>query len=363
MEVVGGATPSDLIPDLPAHMFLPATLCLAAAILPQDQGALPPIDVVPPIDTWQTVCTDNLRWKFDVSARGFFDDSGYQKSLGFFGLDLHKVFSTDDQDWATLLFQPYLTRANDLVPTPPVFDGPDDTELIWRIANLNVKLLQDGSANLRVGHFELPYGLEQTLNTNGTLRDYTHGGNFGLKADWGVTLNGDLEELEYEFAWSRGSGNEYKDEGGPGVLSGRIGSPRDDANVFGLSFADGEFQTPGGLVQRSRLGLDAQIYRGAFGYFAEVSAGEDRDTVDVVRALGELNWRSPDETVLAWLQLVGTQQTEAGARQSGLTSLMGVRWEAAHGWSLSTQYTQVLEPFQDGGPHAGSLTLQLRYRF
>ena len=133
---------------------------------------------------------ENLRWKFDVSGRGVFDDTGYLKSLGFFGLDLHKVFTSGNRDVATLLFQPYMTRANDLVPTPPVFDGPDDWELIWRIANVNFKLLQDGALNLRVGHFELPYGLEQTINTNGTLRDYTHGGNFGLKADWGATVNG-----------------------------------------------------------------------------------------------------------------------------------------------------------------------------
>lgn len=311
------------------------------------------------MSAWRDSWTDNLRWKFDVSGRGFFDDSGYLKSLGFFGLDLHKVFTSGDRDIATMLFQPYLTRANDLVPTPPVFDGPDDWELIWRIANVNLKLRQDGALNLRVGHFELPYGLEQTINTNGTLRDYTHGGNFGLKADWGATLNGDLAELEYEFAWSRGSGNEYRDDGGPGVLSGRLGTPRDSAEVFGLSFVDGEFQTPGGLLPRTRFGLDAQIYRGPMGFFAELSTGKDNDSVDITRGLGEVNWRNPEETVLAWVQLVGTDQD----RNTGLNSLMGVRWEPATGWSLSTQYGQVLEPLQDGGGRPGSLTLQLRYRF
>jgi len=344
--------------------LLPITLILAAGLAPQSgtQPGLPDefVQLTPTREpSWLDAWRENLRWKFDVSGRGVFDDTGYLKSLGFFGLDLHKVFTSGNRDVATLLFQPYMTRANDLVPTPPVFDGPDDWELIWRIANVNFKLLQDGALNLRVGHFELPYGLEQTINTNGTLRDYTHGGNFGLKADWGATVNGDLAALEYEFAWSRGSGNEYRDDGGSGVLSGRLGTPRDGAEVFGLSFVDGEFQTPGGIVPRTRLGLDAQVYRGPMGFFAEFSTGKDNDSVDITRGLGEVNWRNPEETILAWVQVVATDKD----RETGLNSLMGVRWEPAVGWSLSTQYVQVLEPLDPGSGHPGSLTLQLRYRF
>ncbi len=341
-------------------ILLPITLTLAASLPPQAGPEQDPILLAPATSSsWLEAWEKNLRWKLDVSARGVFDDSGYLKSLGFFGLDLHKVFTSGNRDVATLLFQPYMTRANDLVPTPPVFDGPDDWELIWRIANVNFKLQQDGALNLRVGHFELPYGLEQTINTNGTLRDYTHGGNFGLKADWGATINGDLDALEYEFAWSLGSGNEIRDEDGSGVLSGRLGTPRAGAEVFGVSFVDGEFQTPAGIVPRTRFGLDAQVYRGPLGLFAEFSTGKDNDTDDITRALGEVNWRNPEETVLAWVQVVATDKN----RMSGLNSLMGVRWEPAAGWSLSTQYVQVFEPLAEGGGHPGTLTLQLRYRF
>ena len=95
------------------------------------------------------------------------------------------------------------------------------------------------------------------------------------------------------------------------------------------------------------------------GYFAEVSAGEDNDTDDIVRALGEVNWRNSEETILAWVQVVATDKN----RSNGLNTLMGVRWEPALGWSLSTQYVQVLEPLEDDGGHPGTLTLQLRYRF
>ena len=95
------------------------------------------------------------------------------------------------------------------------------------------------------------------------------------------------------------------------------------------------------------------------GFFAEFSTGEDNDTDDITRALGEVNWRNSQETILTWVQVVATDKN----RNSGLNSLMGVRWEPAIGWSLSTQYLQVLEPLEQGGGHPGSLTLQLRYRF
>lgn len=313
--------------------------------------------------SWMEAWQDNLRWVFDVSGRGVVDDRGEITTFGFFGIDLHKVVSTGSRDLVTLTLQPYMTRVDNLVPTPPIFDGPDDWELVWRIFNANVKLRQDGALNLRVGHFELPYGLEQTLNTNGTLRDYTHPVNFGLKADWGATLNGDFDAFEYEFGWSRGSGNEWRNDGDPGIISGRIGTPRDGDEVWGVSFADGDFRTPRGILERSRIALDAQIYRRDLGYFAEVSVGEDGGDTDVVRALGEINWRNSHETVLAWVQLVGAHLDGPDGSRESLTSLIGARWTPSPGWSFSTQYVQVLDPIDDAMSRRGTLALQLRYRF
>ena len=66
-------------------------------------------------------------------------------------------------------------------PKPPPFaDGPNDWEF-WHVSG-------DGRFNIKMGHFEMPYGIEHTINSNGTLRQFST--NLGTKVDWGVTFNG-----------------------------------------------------------------------------------------------------------------------------------------------------------------------------
>lgn len=313
---------------------------------------------------WPEWWTQNLRWKIDESVRVIINDQGdIPTTLGFLGIDVHNVISTDERDIATLMLQPYLTRIDTTGGAPPLFDGPEDWELVWRIFNANIKLLQNGALNMRVGHIEIPFGLEYTINSNGTLRDYIHGANFGLKADWGAGINGELESLEYELDWTAGSGNEYRDEDQDGVISGRIGSLRDQDLVLGVSLYDGESLTPAGIVERERIGVDVQYYYQNLGFFGEVSAGEDGDTTDVLRALGEVNWRNPDESVLSWAQLVVTNLDGSAGETDALDTRIGVRWSPTADWTLSMQYVQNLEPMDDDAHRNSSLALQVRYRF
>ena len=328
-------------------MIAAAILCASSAVAP-----------APSSDGWAAFWTDNLRWAIDQSARVILKGDGEMASLVFFGLDLHTVLGTEDRDVVTLTLQPYLTRVDDLTPTPPTFDGPEDWELVWRIFNANFKLRNDGRLNVRVGHLEVPFGLEHVVDTNGTLRDFLHGPNLGVKADWGASFNGELGDFDYEVAWTRGSGNHWDDDGDPGVVSGRIGTRADADRVFGVSAFDGDVLTPGGVVERDRLGLDAQLYHRNLGFLAEVSAGKDDGTTDVRYGMLEGDWHNRDETLFSWLQLVGA------ARDSdhSVEARLGVRWLIRNGLSASAQYTQVLDPLTSTGGRDGALALQLRYR-
>ncbi len=311
---------------------------------------------------WFASWLENSRWTIDESVRVVVDGDGDVATLAFFGLDIHKVISTKNGDIATLVLQPTLARVDSLVPTPPIYDGPDDWEVVWRIFNANIKLRQDGALNLRVGHLELPFGLETVLDTNGTLRQYQLAPDFGFKADWGLSLNGETDDVEYELAWTRGSGNHYRDDGEPGLISGRIGTSRYSDRIFGLSVADGEVLTPMGVVERQRVGVDAMFYRRNLGLFTELSTGSNGPDVDIHRALVEANCRNPEETVLGWVQLVGSDFDGSGAGADTLDSRLGVRWDPAKGWTMGVQYTKNLqgEGQADG---AGSVAFQLRYRF
>ena len=114
---------------------------------------------------------NNLRMTVDLAGRGIIPHKGGNSgsgSVAFIGLDIHKVFSDDNGDFATLIAQPYLTKLNS-VKGPHFFEGDNDWEVVNRIMNVNFTRVFDERMNIKVGHFEVPYGLEQPLNTNGTL--------------------------------------------------------------------------------------------------------------------------------------------------------------------------------------------------
>ena len=166
--------------------------------------------------------SDNTRWAVDISTRFSRDlRQNHHSSQQVVGFDLHKVFTGEQGDFATLVFQPYWVRLHDVQNPGFYFDGGDDAELTWRIANINYTGLSYGSFNVRAGHFEVPFGLEQNIDTNGTLRQYSFRDR-GIKADWGVSVNGVLSEFDYEVALTRGSGNNISERDEPRCLHLRL---------------------------------------------------------------------------------------------------------------------------------------------
>jgi hypothetical protein len=303
---------------------------------------------------------DNLRWTIDLSTRGSYmkgtDDWSGQYALG---LDLHKVFTGASGDIGTLLFQPYLVRLDNNSYPPYFFDDGDDWELVWRITNFNYTALARGRFNIRVGHFEVPFGLEQNINTNGTLRQLTFKDR-GIKADWGATVNGILTAVEYEIALSRGSGNDIRSTDDPYIVAGRIGSRSDRNLIGGLSFLHGEILGTAGTTERTRAGLDVAWYRGLLEILFELAGGEDAGT-DTAYALAELSLRNPMETLHGWLQLRHYQKDTATGWDIASSATLGVVWEPDRHWSLSSQWIEPLEQFS-GQDEDSKFQLQARYR-
>jgi hypothetical protein len=317
-------------------------------------------------DSRPAALSDNLRWTVDAAVRAIDEtESGQFGHIEFLGVDLHKVFSNDKGDWGTLLFQSYLTRINNVGGHPPFFDSNYDTEIEWRIANMNFVVLDGGRLNLRVGHFEIPFGLEQIINTNGTLRDYIHGPNFGLKADWGVTANGELPAFEYELAVSRGSGNNWRNNGDPYIVSGRIGTPRDRNWWLGLSGFQGKVydrSQADGTFKRSRVGVDGAWYWQQFGLLGEVSFGRD-ESRDVLNALVEADWSSRDDVWLVYLQIrrFAVDRSLSSGTDSAIGSALGATWDPDNHWSFGLQWSRDLKTFS-GAPDTNVIAGQIRYR-
>jgi len=331
---------------------------------------------------------NNLRMTVDLAGRGIVPHKGGNSgsgSVAFIGLDVHKVFSDDHGDFATLIAQPYLTKLNS-VKGPHFFEGNNDWELVNRIMNINFTRVFDERMNIKVGHFEVPYGLEQPLNTNGTLRDMTHPRNLGVKADWGVTLNGQLTDYEYEVGVSRGTGNEFFDSEDPYVMAGRFGTKHVENIIVGVSFLKGSIWNPGALggykrglvdasgvtgnvIDRERYGLDLQYhFERPVSLLAEFNWGKDFDR-DVFNTLLELDFYNPSKSTMwftQWNYYSEQYDADQGGWEAQIDGSLGWRWTPNNNWALSVMYVQDVsaKKLDDASTRLGSKFIaQLRYRF
>lgn len=309
---------------------------------------------------------DNLRFAIDVAVRPiYFGPTGDFGNFTFVGIDLHKVFSSDQGDIGTLTMQPFLTRIDNVQNfANSVHEDPHDWAIDWRITNFNYTAIGKGKTNIRIGSFEIPFGLEQIVNTNGTLRDFTHFQNFGLKTDLGVSLNGEQNDVEYELGVTRGSGSRYRRRDAPYLLAGRIGTSRDKPVVLGISALHGEtinYGPAGGTDRRSRVGIDMTVGAEKYVYLSELSTGFENDG-RTFTGLFEVDSFNSDESVLIYNQLVVRGINETGAWDYELRDSIGVRWQADSSLVLSAQLSHFFDALGSNS-RGTTIEVQARYRF
>jgi hypothetical protein len=304
----------------------------------------------------------NTRFALDLSYRGTLPSvTGKPMGLGALGFDLHHVVSTATRDVGTVTAQGYLLRFDNANMRPGFAEGPDDWDWTWRILTFNYTALTDGWLNIKAGHLEMPYGLEWTFDSNGTLRDYQLSPNLGLKADWGISVNGVLPDFEYEVSVTRGIGMEIRDIGDSYAVCGRVGTPSDRQLVMGLSAFHGDVISPGPLVNRTRVGVDVQRQLGAWTLLGELSVGDDNDDART-QAIAELNWVNNDESLMVYLQDIGRWRESSGNTDSLNRLALGAQYRPDNNWDLSAELRQDLEVFPDA-ERVFTLVAQVRYRF
>lgn len=304
---------------------------------------------------------ENGRWSMDLSTRVNKNTAlNLSNTMHVVGLDIHKVLSSKHSDIGTLTFQPYLVKLNNVHPHPFFFDNENDTKLTWRIANFNYTAISQGKFNIRVGHFEIPFGLEYQIDTNGTLRQLTYSDR-GIKADWGLSINGILPNMEYEVALTRGSGNDYRNTGNPQIFSGRLGTLRNRNLITGFSWFYGDVLGANGIINRKKIAVDALYYYYQWQFMFESSLGKTAEN-NILNLFAEAMWRNPRENLNAYIQ-VGYQNTENdNNRHSTSYWLTGVQRLYTSGLDISIQYKHYLKDneINEIDPVA---SFQLRYRF
>ncbi|MEN9812782.1 MAG: hypothetical protein RL479_1468 [Verrucomicrobiota bacterium] len=308
----------------------------------------------------------------DLSARLVRDHTGGRQGMQYdLAFDAYAKLGTPQRDVATVVAQVYLSRVQRHPAPPPFFDGPSDTEVLPMITTINLHLTEDRRLNLKVGHLELPYGLEATISNAGELRGFTLGSNTALMVDWGATLNGTLERFQYDVGVGRGSGMFYADNFDPYALFGRIGSPVDTETYggvtgWGFSVFRGKVLNPArtAVHLRQRVAVDGQVYVGPLGLLGELSTGsngEGAGRARVLNGLAEANLTSRRETLSGYVQLVGERTSAGGRGVRTWTQVVGVRWTPAPGWILSAARDERIWR-QPGTPPQVFLNLQVRRR-
>ncbi|MAF65314.1 MAG: hypothetical protein CMJ84_06610 [Planctomycetes bacterium] len=296
--------------------------------------------------------------------------SGPPGVLSWIGLDyVEELTFGDGRSIGTLLLQPFFLLADGLPMTPLLFDEPQDWEVQWRYVSLDVTRWEHRGLSWLTGHFELPFGLERQVDTNGTLRQYSNARNLGLKADWGTGLHSEHAGVDYHVSLTRGSGNDYRSADGSYAFCLRIGNSLTENLSYGASFMDAHLtgqDAPGDLQafptpDRTRFGIDCRWRRPSFAVLGEASFGSNGDE-DVWSALFEVNRTSDDESVLTYAQIVGYGFGEAEGWQDYQSLRLGARHTLGASATIGVEWSRdIVAPAAAG--EGDALAIQWRYRF
>jgi hypothetical protein len=310
---------------------------------------------------------DNFRFAVDVSLRPRYEfEQGDYSHIESIGIDLHKVFSSNDGgDLGTLILQGYFTKLNSVKKHPSFFDDENDSKFTCRICNFNMTIMDKGKLNLRIGHAEIPFGLEYNQDSNGTLRQYSNSRDLGNKLDWGIAANGKLPWGGYEVSLSRGVGVDWKNDTQSYIVAGRVERSDGYSSYLGISSFYGRLRSPSSrstIIDRTRIGLDGSTQWKMFTFFGEVSAGTDDDT-DRFATLLEVDIQNRNEKLLGYLQLKNTSlKLEHESWDSSNQSSLGIRFSPDNTWTLSGQWTHDFTELNNATKNS-MVELQIRSRF
>lgn len=221
----------------------------------------------------------------------------------------------------------------------------DDVEVELHNAYLRLRVLPP-MLNVRIGHFYVPYGIQPWIDTHGTLLQSPAMEFIGLDRDWGVSLEGQNDKLEYQLGLTRGSGMEYFGRDNNFALAGKLSTPRIGEHLndwLGLSFLVGRIFDPmaverlrrwdmdekeekftGDVIKRWRTGIDGQKIIGPARLRFEISGGKDAGEEDVLGEFFETKYAlGKDSRWSSYLQFENLTQDITHSRRDSNTTVRG----------------------------------------
>jgi len=301
--------------------------------------------------------TDNLRWSVDNSVRLNINSTNNITSRNYFiGLDSHKVFNDQNKDVGYSVVQLYYTKLSNQIPFPFMFGHADDEQIIIREAHYNFLTNRNSLIpNIRIGHFTLPFGLEDSQDTNGRLLDYGHGKNLGTKLDWGLLANKVHKHFEYKLSYSLGGKDDPKSKDGSYIITARISSLSHLDLNFGFSIYKAKLDNKA----RERVALDVKYHLYQWTIKNELAYGNTDNNASSYW-LFEMNRLSVNEQWKVYLQYIFEDNHQQ--MQSDKKLVLGTRYSPDNHWDFSMQLKQQFQ-HPENNDELELLQAQLRYRF
>ncbi len=220
--------------------------------------------------------------------------NGYSNSDGWFskdavGFEYYGILSDSGGDIMMINLQiRFFFNSEFLEDNNPYkyqnFTTWDDYNKLLQFHNawLRFKFLR-GYLNVTLGHFDIPYGLEPSVDTHSSLIQKLVFYDLKMKKDWGIMFSGQADAFDYWLSATIGSGMGFHLEGEQYLFSFRIATPESES-TFGFSIAYGKVLPVMGTIlmtsvakETLRLVADSSILISEFKLETEIMGGWQKD--------------------------------------------------------------------------------------
>ena len=151
------------------------------------------------------------------------------------GIEVVQILATDSGDWATAALQLRYANTQNLAMDNRFKQGSGDWNAEIHDAYINLRGL-NGRANLRLGRFKTPFGLNPVIDFHTELIPSLAMSNGIPARRWGASLNGQLDSFDYEAAVLGGNQrNPLDKKAGEWTASARVQPYSDSVMQYGLS--------------------------------------------------------------------------------------------------------------------------------
>jgi len=274
------------------------------------------------------------------------DNFDSKNSIGF---EAYKKFSGEYGDWGEgdIQFRLQYSPLKTMIVTPLHGNYTSIGQPVLHNAFLNFKG-NFGRNNIKIGHFDVPFGLEPELDTHPTLLQTLHQNNFKFVKDWGISMNGQLDNIDYEIALTAGSGDDLILNRGNYLVSGRFTNPVDNQFRWGISGAFGNTLREGESVNLWRTGFDMQYYYAQWTFKGELYGGETGGHTSF-GVLGEVDYTFPGEKLEMELQFQDSTNNIDLPDSHNTALILGLTYRLSPSWTFRTAYSHYFnEPSMDG---------------